>query len=82
MADTPLFLLFVLCLSRRLARDTEVEKHREEGMATEEQVDENAGARKTGIVVTFAEEADMPRVTAAIVTVVGEEMTKIQVDDG
>lgn len=51
-------------------------------MATEEQVDENAGARKTGIVVTFAEEADMPRVTAAIVTVVGEEMTKIQVDDG
>lgn len=51
-------------------------------MATEEQVDENAGARKTGIAVTFAEEADMPRVTAAIVTVVGEEMTKIQVDDG
>lgn len=76
MAETPLFLLFVLCLSRRLCRATVVEKHRKEGMATKEEVDEKAGARNTGIVVPMAEAEEIPRVTAAIVTVVGSEVTE------
>src|SRR4051794_27850383 len=73
MADTPLFLLFALCLSRRLSRDALVEKHRAEGMAIKEEVGEKAGTRKMGIVVDLAKAEEMPRVTAAIVTVAGRK---------
>lgn len=47
-----------------------MEKDRDEGIAVKEEVREIAGTRKTGIVVDLVEAEEMPRVTAAIVTVV------------
>jgi hypothetical protein len=48
-----------------------LEKDRDEGIAAKEHGCEKAGARKTGIDIDLAEAEEMPRVTAAIVTVVG-----------
>lgn len=47
-----------------------MEKDRDKGIAVKEEGRETAGTRKTGIVVDLVEAEEMPRVTAAIVTVV------------
>lgn len=71
IADTPLFLLVSPALDSLFPRGALLEKNRDEGIAAREHGCEKAGARKMGIDVDLAEAEEMPRVTAAIVTVVG-----------